>query len=402
MTRHEIIKRYIEYYVRLAREYRNLSLNALELKDDFENVLNAARYCIEFEVWASLRDLTQSLNQYLLNPAKWDIFIELNQSLLQSGFLSTDETVGTASELASIELKKGNHDAADVWYERILLLGEAHGECTNIVLKALRRRSGISKMKGELDLSIAYLVRGLQITRDSDLSVERTDLLFELAVVHKEHNSFDLALEYCRRALILAEAISYYPRIIDTLMLQGDLHWLDHRLREARDSYEAALSRAMAKKNNSDVAATRERLRKIAHTMKRGTFISYNHNDRAFAERLATDLRARGLAVWWAEWEIKVGDPIIQKVSEGMLESGFLVVVLSPASVSSPFVQREISSALMRQLSVERHITILPLLLADCEIPVLLRDIRWADFRQDYDLGLRDLLSVLTADRWSD
>lgn len=49
----------------------------------------------------------------------------------------------------------------------------------------------------------------------------------------------------------------------------------------------------------------------------------------------------------------------------------------------------------MKQLSAERGILILPLLAADCEIPVLLRAIKWADFRVDYNVGLNSLLDVL-------
>lgn len=123
-------------------------------------------------------------------------------------------------------------------------------------------------------------------------------------------------------------------------------------------------------------------------------FISYNYNDRNFVERLASDLKNADFAVWWDEWEIKVGDSIVQKVSEGIKGSAYLGVVLSPHSVQSPWVQREIGAAFIRQLA-ERKITILPLLIADCEVPILLREIKWANFRFDYEAGFRELLSAL-------
>lgn len=395
VTYRDAIKRHIGHYVRRAREYQDLPLMRLELSGDFENILKAARYCTQIEDWPSLRDLTRSLNQSLLKSAQSDLFIELNQSLLQSGFLSVDETLGVWSELASIEDKKGNYDAADGWYKQIILFGYAHGRGIFIVLNALRQRSRISRGKGVLDLCVKYLALGLRIASENHLSSEEADLLFELAVVHRERSSLDLALDACRDGLELAVSICYYTRIIEILVLQGDLHWLEHRVRESRDSYEAALIRATDREDHGNAVAIRERLRKVAHAMKRGIFVSYNHDDRAFAERLATDLRASGLAVWWAEWEIKVGDSIVQKVSDGILESGYLAVALSPSSVTSDWVQREVSSALMQQLSAEREIKILPLLLADCEIPILLRPIKWADFRQDYGVGLKDLLNVL-------
>lgn len=102
--------------------------------------------------------------------------------------------------------------------------------------------------------------------------------------------------------------------------------------------------------------------------------------------------------MWWDEWEIKVGDSIIQKVSDGIRGSAHLVVLLSPSSVKSDWVKREIGSALMRQLSAEKDIAPLPGLIADCEIPVLLRTIKYADFRQAYKAGFGALLEVLRAD----
>jgi hypothetical protein len=102
------------------------------------------------------------------------------------------------------------------------------------------------------------------------------------------------------------------------------------------------------------------------------------------------------MVVWWDEWEINVGDSIIQKVSEGIKSSSYLVVVLSPHSIQSNWVQREVGSAMMRQLSKERSITILPLLVTDCEIPVLLSEISYADFRNDYKSAFKKLLKALS------
>jgi len=129
--------------------------------------------------------------------------------------------------------------------------------------------------------------------------------------------------------------------------------------------------------------------------MPKKVFISYNHHDRKFVEKLANDLTKGGVTVWWDEWEINIGDSIFQKVSDGIKTSAYLAVVLSPASVQSNWVNREVGSATMRQLSEKRSITILPLLVTDCEIPVLLGEIKWADFRSDYKSGLKNLLKTL-------
>lgn len=85
-------------------------------------------------------------------------------------------------------------------------------------------------------------------------------------------------------------------------------------------------------------------------------------------------------------------------MSDGIDGSAYLIAVLSPHSVQSDWVQREIGSALINQLSTERKIVILPLLAADCEIPVLLRAIKYADFRASYSAGLNSLQEVLVND----
>lgn len=123
-------------------------------------------------------------------------------------------------------------------------------------------------------------------------------------------------------------------------------------------------------------------------------FISHAHQDKPFVERLAADLKQAGLKVWYdAAWEIKVGESIVQKINAGLRDSDYLVIALSLASVASPWVQQELSAALMASLS-DRDIVVLPVLYRDCEIPPLLRDRRYADFRTDYQAGLRSLLEV--------
>ena len=120
-------------------------------------------------------------------------------------------------------------------------------------------------------------------------------------------------------------------------------------------------------------------------------FISYSSKDRSFVERLATDLRSRGLYVWFDQWELKVGDSLIEKINAGITSQDYLVVVLSKTSVRSQWVMKELNAALMRELN-ERRVVVLPILIEDCAIPPLLSDKVYADFRSDYSLGLNKLL----------
>lgn len=123
-------------------------------------------------------------------------------------------------------------------------------------------------------------------------------------------------------------------------------------------------------------------------------FLAHSSTDKAFVRRLAGDLRQRGVPVWFDEWEIRVGDSIVTKISEGIKSAGWLAVILSEASVNSEWVKRELNAGLMTELEA-RRVCVLPIRLDGCTVPILLRDKRYADFRADYDSGIRDLLAAL-------
>jgi hypothetical protein len=52
------------------------------------------------------------------------------------------------------------------------------------------------------------------------------------------------------------------------------------------------------------------------------------------------------------------------------------------------------NSALIKEIE-SRKVIILPALIEDCELPHLLKDKRYADFRNDFDMGISSLLEVL-------
>jgi hypothetical protein len=124
-------------------------------------------------------------------------------------------------------------------------------------------------------------------------------------------------------------------------------------------------------------------------------FISYSHSDAKFAETLAANLfKTASTAVWIDRWELNVGDSLIQRIQEAIDKASALIVVLSKASVESEWCKKELTAGLMRELE-EKKVLVLPALLEDCQIPLFLRDKKYADFRTDFDAGLRDIVSAL-------
>ncbi len=125
-------------------------------------------------------------------------------------------------------------------------------------------------------------------------------------------------------------------------------------------------------------------------------FISYSHEDADFVDKFAADVVKNRASVWIDRWELNVGDSIVQRVQEALLNSSAILVVLSKASVQSEWCKREFSAGLVRELD-ERRVLLLPVLVEDCEIPLLLRDKLFADFRKDYEKGLRSVLDAIAA-----
>jgi TIR domain len=125
-------------------------------------------------------------------------------------------------------------------------------------------------------------------------------------------------------------------------------------------------------------------------------FLSHNHKDKEFVRRLANNLRAYGVKVWVDEAEILVGDSLIQKIGEGIEEMEYLGVVLSPNSVDSKWVQREIEVATNKEIN-GRKVKVLPILYRKCKMPPFLEGKLYADFTlyESYQSGLQGLLKRL-------
>ncbi len=75
-------------------------------------------------------------------------------------------------------------------------------------------------------------------------------------------------------------------------------------------------------------------------------FLSYTHNDSFLARKIASALVKNGLDVWNAETEILPGDNWAEKISNALKESDAMVVLITPESLESRIVRREIEYAL--------------------------------------------------------
>lgn len=125
-------------------------------------------------------------------------------------------------------------------------------------------------------------------------------------------------------------------------------------------------------------------------------FLCHASSDKPFARKLAIGLAGNGFKVWVDEAEIRVGDSLLEKIEAGILEARYLAVILSKASVRSRWCQEELRMALVRQIG-GKSITVLPVLMEDCDIPGFLQEKRYADFRipTQFEAALVDLCAAI-------
>jgi len=123
-------------------------------------------------------------------------------------------------------------------------------------------------------------------------------------------------------------------------------------------------------------------------------FISHRKADDQQAEQLATQIRDAGHQVWLDEWNIGLGDSIVEKMNEGLEGATYVVVCYSSSGVTSAWMGREWYSALSRQLN-GAGVKLLPVRLTDGEPPAILADLRYADLVKDWSRGVTELLKAI-------
>jgi len=158
---------------------------------------------------------------------------------------------------------------------------------------------------------------------------------------------------------------------------------------EAKGTREAAVEKGLG-----DAEARAKELVQVPQMPK--VFISHSSKDDRFVQRLAGDLRGAGVEVW-VDDRITVGDEFVGEINQGLFDSDYVAVVLSTNSIKSRWVEKEYSASLSREVRESEKI-VLPLLtgnIADCDIPPLLSNKNYADFRRDYEAGLGALLQAL-------
>lgn len=102
-------------------------------------------------------------------------------------------------------------------------------------------------------------------------------------------------------------------------------------------------------------------------------FLSHAFEDKALARRIAHGLISKGIDTWFDEWCIGAGDSICQRVNEGLSGCTHFIVLLTPASITKPWVLQEMDAGLIRKLNTGSKFIALRHVLPASELPPLLQ-----------------------------
>ena len=128
--------------------------------------------------------------------------------------------------------------------------------------------------------------------------------------------------------------------------------------------------------------------------LPREVFLSHSSLDQEFADELAGVLRAHSVPVWYSRTNIVGAQQWHDEIGAALSRCDWFMVVLSPASVQSMWVKRELIFALQQNQYQER---IVPVLYQKCEfgrISWVLSSSQMVDFTQQRPEAYRQLLRL--------
>ena len=121
-------------------------------------------------------------------------------------------------------------------------------------------------------------------------------------------------------------------------------------------------------------------------------FISYSRKDQEFVFKLANDLEARGGSVWLDQADIRGGTQWRQSIASGIAQAGAFLLLISPDSMDSEYVNIELD------IAEEQGKPIFPMIYRRTDPPESLSRFQFIDFTQGgYQKNLTDLLAGLSA-----
>ena len=127
-----------------------------------------------------------------------------------------------------------------------------------------------------------------------------------------------------------------------------------------------------------------------------GVFISYSHADRAIVTKISKRFEKHKINHWLDDKDIRIGETIDKAISKGIQNNLLFLIVLSPTSIKSKWVEREFDEASHEEIEGKKYI--LPVVvngLKDEDIPARIRRRLYVNLSNDFDAGYKKLRSSI-------
>ncbi len=122
-------------------------------------------------------------------------------------------------------------------------------------------------------------------------------------------------------------------------------------------------------------------------------FISYSSLDKRFVRRLAKRLKTDGYYVWIDEAELLAGDSLPKKVSEAVVSSKVVLVIVSSAAIKSKWLSFELNKA--TEQMVKGNCRVIPIVIEKVKLPPEVQGLLYADFTSSFKLGYQSVATAL-------
>jgi hypothetical protein len=132
-------------------------------------------------------------------------------------------------------------------------------------------------------------------------------------------------------------------------------------------------------------------------TTKRKVLISYRAGREDFAEAVAHRLGREGFLPWFDKWEIHAGDSLPREIGDGFQDVYAIMIILTPDYPKGRWAREELETAIVKR--IEQDVRVIPILYEHCEIPELLRPLRYVNCtthaHDHFEIQFREIIDAL-------
>lgn len=115
-------------------------------------------------------------------------------------------------------------------------------------------------------------------------------------------------------------------------------------------------------------------------------FLSHSSKDKEIIDKIFAEFQKSEIRAWYDKYEIEAGDSITEKINDGLDSSSLGIICISNnfLNSSSGWTKAELNYFIQRRMrNPEKQFIIVNLDISHSDLPPLVQDYRYIDFRED-------------------